>query len=258
MTSVELIFDADCPNVADARLQLSRAFAAVGQTPAWREWDGGDAASPDYVRFYGSPTILVDGNDVASASPSAAADCCRLYTDTEGRYQGVPPVGLIAQGLAISAAKNGMCHDATRSGGLQGWIAVLPAIGVAMLPKLACPACWPAYAGLLGSLGLGFLIHTKYLLLLTALFLVGAVAALGFRARRRRGFGPFAVGVVAAAVVIAGKFVFDFDPAMYGGVALLVGASLWNSWPRKLAQDAAAAPATALYQIRGNESEVQP
>jgi hypothetical protein len=29
----------------------------------------------------------------------------------------------------------------------------VPGMGVAFLPKLACPACWPAYAGLLSGQG---------------------------------------------------------------------------------------------------------
>lgn len=40
----------------------------------------------------------------------------------------------------------------------------LPGVTVSLLPKLMCPACWPAYAGLLSSLGLGFLISARYLL----------------------------------------------------------------------------------------------
>ncbi|REJ66665.1 MAG: MerC domain-containing protein [Planctomycetota bacterium] len=257
MTTVELIFDADCPNVEDARSQLRRAFLAVDQTPEWQEWDRSDPMSPEYARAYGSPTILVEGSDVANAGPADGADCCRLYTDAEGRFQGVPSVDVIAAALTASKPSVATGVNANCSDGLRSWLAVLPAIGIAMLPKLACPACWPAYVGVLSTLGLGFLIHTKYLLPLTALFLIAAVAALGCRARRRRGYGPISLGLVAAIVVILGKFVFSFDPAMYGGIALLVGASLWNSWPRKLAKDAVAAPATALYQIGSIEKEVQ-
>jgi hypothetical protein len=108
----------------------------------------------------------------------------------------------------------------------------VPGIAFAFLPKLACPACWPAYAGLLRSVGLGFLLDTAYLFPLTAMFLVLAVGELAFRAQTRRGFGPFAVGLVAAAVVLVGKFAFDSNPAMYGGIGLLVAASLWNAWPK--------------------------
>ncbi len=51
-----------------------------------------------------------------------------------------------------------------------------PGIGLSLLPKIACPACWPAYAGLLSSIGLGFLIPNRaYLLPLTAIFLAVAV-----------------------------------------------------------------------------------
>jgi MYXO-CTERM domain-containing protein len=49
---------------------------------------------------------------------------------------------------------------------------------------------------------------------LTAMFLLIAVVALGFRARRRRGFGPFFVGLGAAAIVLGGKFGFESDLAM--------------------------------------------
>jgi len=56
---------------------------------------------------------------------------------------------------------------------------------------------------------------------------------LGFRASRRRGYAPFALGLLAAMVVLIGKFWFGSNPAMYGGIALLVSASLWNSWPEK-------------------------
>lgn len=40
---------------------------------------------------------------------------------------------------------------------------VAPGIGVSLLPKLICPLCWPAYAGLLSALGLSFLINARNL-----------------------------------------------------------------------------------------------
>jgi hypothetical protein len=113
--------------------------------------------------------------------------------------------------------------------------AVLPGIGVSLIPKLVCPMCWPAYAGLLSALGLGFLISTKYLLPVTFVFLAMTVFAFGFRASRRHGYGPLWLGLVAAAVILVGKFYFDVVPATYAGVGLLIAASLWNSWPRRTA-----------------------
>ena len=113
----------------------------------------------------------------------------------------------------------------------QGLLAV-PGIGVAMLPKLLCPLCWPLYAGIVSSIGLGFLIGTAYLLPITSAFLVLTLAVLGFRADQRRGYGPFLFGVIGSAAVLIGKFYLESNPIMYGGVGLLTIASVWNSWPR--------------------------
>jgi len=112
----------------------------------------------------------------------------------------------------------------------QGLLA-LPSVGFSMLPKLACPACWPAYAGLLSSVGLGFLVSTAYLLPLTAAFLFLAVAALVFRANKRRGYGPFVLGLVAGSAVLLGKFAWESKLTVYSALGLLVVASLWNAWP---------------------------
>jgi len=112
----------------------------------------------------------------------------------------------------------------------QGLLA-LPGVGFSILPKLACPLCWPAYAGVLTSIGLGFLISAAYLLPLTAAFLFLAVAALAFRANKRRGYGPFLLGVVAGIAVLLGKFAWESKVTMYTALGLLVVASLWNAWP---------------------------
>jgi hypothetical protein len=115
----------------------------------------------------------------------------------------------------------------------------IPGIGVSLLPKLVCPLCWPAYAGLLSSVGLGFLISSKYLLPLTGAFLVLALGALAFRAKHRHGFGPFVLGMVSAVGVLIGKFAWGSNPTMYAAVGLLVIASVWNGWPHRIAATSA-------------------
>lgn len=233
MTAVELIYDADCPNVQEARAQLMRALSQAGLPPRWQEWDRGDPASPPHVRSYGSPTILVNGDDVANAAPSDGADCCRVYAGPGGRFQGVPSVEAITDALKRNESAPGSGRASGRKRRWAGGLLAIPGIGLALLPSIACPVCWPAYAGLLGSLGLGFLVGSMYLLPLSIVFLALAVGVLFFRARVRRGYGPFVVGVLASAVILVGKFVLDSAPATYGGIALLVAASVWNSWPRK-------------------------
>ncbi len=39
MPEVFLIYDSDCPNVADCRANLIKAFVATSKKPSWREID---------------------------------------------------------------------------------------------------------------------------------------------------------------------------------------------------------------------------
>ncbi len=229
--TVELIYDMDCPNVAAARAELMRAFSTVGIAARWVEWERGDPASPPYVKKYGSPTILVAGRDVAGVSPAESISCCRLYRDMDGGIRGVPAAAVIADALRGGPRKRAGQRAVP---GWRGSLAALPGIGASLLPVGVCPACLPLYAGILSSLGLGFLLKESYLLPLTAAFLLVAVGGLAYKARARRGYGPFLLGLAASGAVIAGKFIFAVVPLVYGGVALLLGASIWNAWPRKV------------------------
>lgn len=249
MSKVELVYDRDCPNIAGARAQLLRAFAENKVEPRWQEWQSDSSDTPASIRGYGSPTILVDGNDVAEIE-HAGGPCCRLYSQPDGTVRGVPSVESIARALEA-----GGDNPRSRHSGGGGWklnLAMLPGIGAAFLPKVACPACWPAYAGFLSAIGLGVLLDTAYLLPLTAAFLAIAVGPLALRARRRRGYGPFAVGIAASAIVLAGKFSFESNTAMYAGLAILIAASVWNTWPRKRAV------ATCRSCVRGDAPSTQP
>ncbi len=135
---------------------------------------------------------------------------------------------------AASAESRANARDADDNrGGVRSTLAVLPGLGVALMPKVVCPLCWPLYAGALSAAGLSFLMEDRWLLPISAAFLVAALAALCWRARTRRGYGPAAAGLVAAAAILVGKFAFESDTAVYGGVAALVAASVWNGWPRR-------------------------
>ncbi|MDQ6699436.1 MAG: hypothetical protein M3Z36_04555, partial [Acidobacteriota bacterium] len=96
----------------------------------------------------------------------------------------------------------------------------------------ACPMCWPAYAGLLTTVGLGFLISSRYLFLVTAGFLLISVGALAFRAKDRRGYGPALAGVAASIVILFGKFSLESNALMHSALGRLIAASVWNSLPR--------------------------
>jgi hypothetical protein len=96
--------------------------------------------------------------------------------------------------------------------------------------------------------------ETAYLLPLTVFCLILALGAFGFRATRRRGYGPFAIGILAAVMLMLGKFVLDSNVAVYGAVASLIGTSLWNSWP-KSTMSVPFAPTETLLQIGSKRSD---
>lgn len=99
MPAVDFIYDDDCPNAEAARANLRTALVEVGLPASWSEHRIGDPAVPERARGYGSPTILVDGRDVAGVEPSAE-QCCRVYAGAGG----VPPVNLIVRALASEPA----------------------------------------------------------------------------------------------------------------------------------------------------------
>lgn len=116
----------------------------------------------------------------------------------------------------------------------MSFFAALPAVGAALLPAITCPACWPAYAGLLSSLGLGFVDYTPWLMPVTILFLAIALTALAWQGYKHHTWGPLVLGSLGAIVLIIGKFQMESDIALYGGAALIITASVWNAWPRKV------------------------
>ena len=96
--NVELIYDHDCPNADGARQLLTKAFQQVGLNITWSEYCRQDKGVPDHVLIFGSPTILVDGKDVAPIE-SGGGNSCRLYRDSSGRTSGLPPVENVLRAL---------------------------------------------------------------------------------------------------------------------------------------------------------------
>lgn len=72
---VELVYFDGCPHAAAARERLRSALATQGHPAQWTEWETGDAATPERVRKYASPTVLVDGVDVERKAPTSGAGC---------------------------------------------------------------------------------------------------------------------------------------------------------------------------------------
>ena len=100
MGTIELIYDANCPNVPEARKQLREAFAMLDAAPRWQEWCTDDPNIPEHARGYGSPTILVDGRDLGGSGRIDGTASCRVYLTAEG-LDCVPSVEEIAVALGF-------------------------------------------------------------------------------------------------------------------------------------------------------------
>lgn len=75
--TVEFVHFAGCPNADAARQALRSALRAAGRAEEWTEWDLLSPETPDRVRGYASPSILVDGVDVGGASPMRGGIACK-------------------------------------------------------------------------------------------------------------------------------------------------------------------------------------
>ena len=84
---IELVYFEGCPNASQARENLREAVEASSEALTWTEWDLMEDSTPDDFRRFGSPTVLVDGEDVTGESVGTAAMACRA--------DGVPSVATI-------------------------------------------------------------------------------------------------------------------------------------------------------------------
>jgi len=213
---IQLLTFPGCPNAEGAREALRRSIAAVDLPPGFEEVDVTDPATPDDLRNWGSPTILVDGRDVTGGAPTGTS--CRLYPKSaDGRR--VPPDEVIRGAL-----------DKRRRRGWLRSVALLPGALLALLPAATCPVCLGAYFSVLSALGLGFLANERIVAPLIAALLALGVFGVVRSTRRHRRVGPLVVTVVGSAAVVAGRLAANIPALLYPGVALLLAGSLWNLW----------------------------
>ncbi len=90
--TIELIYFDGCPNVDKARASLQAAVGVERGAGAWSEWNLSDEATPERFRRFGSPTVLVDGEDVTGSDGGNAAMACRA--------DGAPSAAVIREALS--------------------------------------------------------------------------------------------------------------------------------------------------------------
>jgi hypothetical protein len=102
---VELLYWDGCPSHPDALQALRATMSELGLDPATvevREVSTDAAAASE--RFVGSPTIRVDGVDVAPVHDEPHGLTCRVYRTRDGRISPVPDPDDVRAALARSVA----------------------------------------------------------------------------------------------------------------------------------------------------------
>jgi hypothetical protein len=101
---VEIFYFSGCPNHLPAVGLVREALQQEGVSAELVEVEVNDVATARLVRFLGSPSIHVNGQDVEPSARSAQGFgmTCRTYTN-QGQRAGVPPVDWIR--AAVREAK---------------------------------------------------------------------------------------------------------------------------------------------------------
>jgi hypothetical protein len=97
---IEVLYVQDCPHYQATLALVERVRAEVGIDTELRTTVIVDQAAADQARFPGSPTVRVDGRDVAPGSEPVTEYLvgCRLYR-LEHRFAGQPEERWIRQAL---------------------------------------------------------------------------------------------------------------------------------------------------------------
>jgi hypothetical protein len=102
---VEVLYVPNCPHHPTAVRQLEAVLAAAGIVVAIHQVPVIDAKTAQELKFRGSPTVRINGRDIAGESkePGSFALACRIY---EGAKEaGLPPIEMMRN--AVYEAREG-------------------------------------------------------------------------------------------------------------------------------------------------------
>ena len=101
MVRIELRYWQGCPSYAEARALLDDVLATRGMDAEVEMREVRSQAEAEELAFPGSPTILVDGEDVDPAGATTqAALTCRIYHLPDGRVSPIPSREQLEEAIA--------------------------------------------------------------------------------------------------------------------------------------------------------------
>ncbi|HEX9069624.1 MAG TPA: hypothetical protein VF807_12710 [Ktedonobacterales bacterium] len=106
MLDIELLYFAACPNYKLAHEMLKQILDAEGISAEIRLVAVETDEEAVRHRFYGSPTVRINGDDVVPpVSGSTPALACRVYQYPQGGFAPVPPARVILEALRRATAR---------------------------------------------------------------------------------------------------------------------------------------------------------
>ena len=88
---------------------------------------------------------------------------------------------------------------------------------------------------LFSALGLESVPYQPWVLPAMVALLAVHLGLLWYGGRRRGGiYGPLYLSMAGVGLILLGKFGWTLDAILYGGLVLLLGATLWNAFPVRI------------------------
>ena len=223
--NIQLLWFPGCPNVDAARAALREAMARARIAAPVEEIDVSAPSAPAELRNWGSPTILVDGVDVAGQRISDAA-ACRLYDGAR-----VPSVESIESALCARRPSDRLVPATAPDRGARP--DRLAAAGANFAATVASACCiGPAVLAMLGASATGLSAalapwRPVFLVITGVLVAVGLYLAFrrrpvddcGCPAQHIRTAGRWLMVLVAAAAVALAAYPWFLDGDRRGGGA---------------------------------------
>jgi hypothetical protein len=102
---VEVLYVPDCPHHPSAVRQLRAVLSAEGVPAEIHEVRVTDATTAQELKFRGSPTVRINGRDIAGESqePGSFVLACRIYAGA--KEAGLPPIEMMRS--AVREARKG-------------------------------------------------------------------------------------------------------------------------------------------------------
>jgi len=103
---IQFLYWEDCPSHEPALERLRQVMAEENIDEAIESIDVETEEQAQAMRFVGSPTILVDGEDIDPPPNDAfAALTCRVYHWDDGRFSPLPSPDMIRRALRVAQTK---------------------------------------------------------------------------------------------------------------------------------------------------------